>query len=471
MRDKLIWPAVAVICSAIIASAIYVGLSEYLKRQKTKVNWGWDDPIVVEPEEMDIKTVATVSETRVGDEQAKERDNVTLEIATVEVMVDQLEKMPRATEDHRNAWAQLFMDIEDRFSKIVTYETSDNLNLWKLIGRWATAEGITDKSSYADAPLFHIQRLRPDYQKDEELMRLVAKLNAIALDESIESEKRYYRNFVFFFEEFDTNDAENQLRIGRAYEKGYGLWRNPVEAVKWYKRAASAGNADAIGELGEAYIYGRQYGLEENVETGLRLLNEAVTKGSASAAYDLGRHYVPSSYNKIGSDRNKAIELFLVAAERRHLEAFDSLARQYIEVGNGKEALRWANGGDEPNAVSDELKHKRWEIIRTGIDYRGRCSYIKGEVYALGIGDIEQDLAHAKELFEESYRKGHKVSAFALAAMYKEGIGVPVNVTLADQWKSKAISRFPRDMLDDIRSFAEKEIKTFAKRLREASGS
>jgi len=464
MRNKVIWPLVAVICSLIIASGIYLGLSYNREQQTTKVDWGRDDHILPEPPEGFVLDEPDA----IGAKQAEGFDDVILEVVTIEVMVDQLEKMPRATEDHRNAWAQLFMDIEDRFSKIVTYETRNNLNLWKLIGRWATAEGVTDKSPYANAPLFHIQRLRPDYQKNEELMRLMGKLNAIARKESVESEKQYYSNFVSLFE-IDTNDAYLQLQIGRAYEEGRGLWRNTTEAVKWYKRAASAGNADAIGELGEAYIYGQQYGLEEDVETGLRLLNEAIMKGSASAAYDLGRHYVPSSYNTIGSDRNKAIELFLVAAERRHLEAFDSLARQYIEVGNGKEALRWANGGDEPNAVSDELKHKIWEMTRTGIDYGGRCSYIKGEVYALGIGDIEQNLTRAKELFEESYRKGNKPSAWALSAMYIEGIGVPVNVTLADQWKSKTISGFSRDMLDTFRNVADQEIKAFAKRLREAS--
>lgn len=398
----------------------------------------------------------------IGDEQSKERDDVALEIMTVEVIIDQLEKMPRTTEDEKNAWYRLLEDIEaNRFRKIVTYETRDNLNLWKLVGRLVTAEGVTDKSPYANAPFFHIRRLQPDYQKNKELIRLMAKLNAIRIKEHQDLVIDGYHNFVYLFEECDTGDAEIQLKIGRAYDEGDGLWWNYTEAVKWYKRAAAAGNADAIGELGGNYLLGTG-GLEKNVETGVKLLNEAVTKGSASAAYQLGNHYRPSSYNKKG-DRKKAIEMYKIAADRGYSKAFASLANQYVEVDNGTEALRWANGGAEPNA-SNKLEHQLWEIKRSKADSLGRCSYIKGEVYALGIGEIEQDLPRAKKLFEKSYRKGSKKGAWAIAAMYREGIGVEANSALAEKWKSNS----NKEPYSDVDWF-ELPIKAFAKRLREAS--
>jgi len=403
----------------------------------------------------------------VGDKQAKERDDVALEIMTAEVMVGQLEKMPRSTDDERNAWAGLFMDIQDRFSKIVTYETSDNLKLWVVIGRWATAEGISDKSPYAKAPFFHIQRLRPDYQKDEELIRLMAKLNAIRNKEVESLVIDGYRNFVYLFEECDTGDAGIQLEIGRAYE-GYGLWRNYTEAVKWYKRAAAAGNADAIGELGGNYLIGT--GLEENEDAGVKLLNEAVTKGNAGAAYQLGRYYLPDNPFakrwKRMADRKKAIEMFCIAAERGSSGALVALAEEYVKVDNGTEALRWANGGDEPDP-NNKIEHRRWERNRSKADNRGMCSYIKGEVYALGIGEIEQDLTRAKELFEESYRKRNFEAAVALATMYRQSIGVKFdvnNVIIAEQWKSKAVKLFG---FSD--SYVDGKIRAFEKKLLEAS--
>jgi TPR repeat protein len=400
----------------------------------------------------------------IGDEQAKKHDDVALEIKTVEVMVDQLEKMLRATEDEANAWARLSWDIENRFSKIITYETRDNLNLWKLVGRWATAEGISGKSPNANAPFFHIQRLRPDYQKNELLILLMAKLNVIRNEEHQNLEINGYQNFVYLFEECDTDDADIQLRIGLAYDEGYGLWENNIEAVKWYKRAATAGNADAIGELGQAYLY-RSLGVEKNVETGVKLLNEAVLKGSASAAYYLGQHYAPFKLLNRKGNKEKSIQMFRIAAERGYYEAFHPLAMGYVEIDNGTEALRWANGGDEPN-VSDKIKYSWWESKRSMADHDGRCSYVKGEVYALGVGEIEQNLVRAKELFEESYRKGFKGGAVAIAAMYREGVGVEANRVLAEQWKNKAVKLFG---FPDSERFIDGEIRAFAKRLREAS--
>lgn len=407
-----------------------------------------------------------------GDEQSKERDDIALETMTVEVMLNRLEKMPRDTKDEKRAWFRFLNDIEQRFSKIVTYETRYNLKLWKLIGRWvvqdgrySVSEGKMPKSPYAHVPFVHIQRLQPDYQKDKELIRLMAELNVIREKTFHDLVIKRYNDFVYLFEECDTGDAKIQLQIGRKYSEGNGLWRNNIEAVKWYKRAAGAGNADAIGELGQAYIYGQQYGLEENEEAGVKLLNEAVTKGSASAAYDLGHYYRPSSYNEKG-DREKAIEMFQIAAKRGYSKAFASLAEQYVEIENGTEAIKWANGGDEPN-TNDKSGHSLWEIKRSKADSdsRGRCSYIKGEVYALGIGDIEQDLARAKELFKESYRKGAPEGAWAIAAMYREGIGVELDAELAEKWKSNAISLFANAYSD----WHEENIKAFAKKLREAS--
>jgi len=401
-----------------------------------------------------------------GAEQTKECDDVALEIKTIEVMVDQLEKMPRATEDERNAWAQLSMDIQARFPKLITYETRDNLNLWKLVGRWAATRDLTEESAYANAPFFHIQRLRPDYQKDEELLRLMAKLNAIRMKDCLGLEINGYRNFVYLFEECDTGDAKIRLLIGRAYDEGYGLWRNNTEALKWYKRAAEAGNTDALSELGDAYLHG--YGdLEMNEETGVKFLNEALVKGSAGAAYTLGQYYQPDNYFakfwKREGDRKKAIELFHVAAKRGSDGALVVLAEAYIKVDNGTEALRWANGGDEPDP-NNKIEHQHWEMNRSKADNRGACSYIKGEVYALGVGEVEQDLTRAKELFEESYRKGDSRGATALAAMYREGIGVEANAVLAEQWKSNAIKVFTASP-----DWHEGGIGIFARRLREAS--
>lgn len=52
-------------------------------------------------------------------------------------------------------------------------------------------------------------------------------------------------------------DAEAQLHVGDAYDKGRGVPQSSVEAARWYEMAAEQGNAFAMGELGRIYALGR----------------------------------------------------------------------------------------------------------------------------------------------------------------------------------------------------------------------
>ena len=116
-----------------------------------------------------------------GDDASNKALDLALDIKTIEVLLDRLEQFPQLTKDDENPSASLIRDIWCRLDRIVTYENRDNLEIWVLIARWATARSIdrVDKSPYAYSPFFHIRRLRPDYHRDSELFQLMAKLNAI----------------------------------------------------------------------------------------------------------------------------------------------------------------------------------------------------------------------------------------------------------------------------------------------------
>lgn len=47
------------------------------------------------------------------------------------------------------------------------------------------------------------------------------------------------------------------IGLGILYDDGLGVKRNDAEAVKWYKKAAELGNADAITNLGIMYENGK----------------------------------------------------------------------------------------------------------------------------------------------------------------------------------------------------------------------
>ena len=56
----------------------------------------------------------------------------------------------------------------------------------------------------------------------------------------------------------DAGSAAAQLRLARCYERGEGVLRNVVEAVKWYGKAADQGSVPAMARLGEIHLTGMQ---------------------------------------------------------------------------------------------------------------------------------------------------------------------------------------------------------------------
>ena len=54
----------------------------------------------------------------------------------------------------------------------------------------------------------------------------------------------------------DQGNADAQCNLGFAYSVGRGVEKNQKEATKWFLKAADQGNADAQCNLGAAYFHG-----------------------------------------------------------------------------------------------------------------------------------------------------------------------------------------------------------------------
>ena len=76
-------------------------------------------------------------------------------------------------------------------------------------------------------------------------------------------------------------------RLGRMYASGSGVEKDYVESFDWYKRAAAAGNADAMYSLGEAYEHGT--GVREDVQRAVHWYEEAALHGNKAANAALAR--------------------------------------------------------------------------------------------------------------------------------------------------------------------------------------
>ncbi len=77
-------------------------------------------------------------------------------------------------------------------------------------------------------------------------------------------------------------DAEAKMAVGQAFELGHGVKASAVDAAKWYREAALAGNLDAQFYLAKLISNGAK-GLKADKAATLKLLQAAAQKGHAAS--------------------------------------------------------------------------------------------------------------------------------------------------------------------------------------------
>jgi len=88
----------------------------------------------------------------------------------------------------------------------------------------------------------------------------------------------------------EKGDARAQSTLGLVYYRGgRGVPRNDSEALKWFRLAASQGDADAEFNLGVMYTDGQ--GVPQDDAEAATWYRRAADKGNARAQYNLGLWY------------------------------------------------------------------------------------------------------------------------------------------------------------------------------------
>eukprot|EP00729_Bicosta_minor_P032471 gene32471-biopygen20873 len=136
-----------------------------------------------------------------------------------------------------------------------------------------------------------------------------------------------------------TPAAQNNL--GYMYDKGEGVEQDHVEAVKWYRKSAEAGYADAQFNLGNMYRIGE--GVEQDHVAAVKWYQKAAEAGNAPAQCSLG--YMYFSGEGVEQDHVEAAKWYRKAAEAGFAEAQCILGGMYGS-GDGVEqdfskAVRW----------------------------------------------------------------------------------------------------------------------------------
>lgn len=123
------------------------------------------------------------------------------------------------------------------------------------------------------------------------------------------------------------DDAAAQLRMAGDFKHA----ERPVEAFRWFSRAAENGHAYAMAELGDCYYYGR--GVEKDLKTATRWFEKSANEGD-----DYGQYSYAICLMKgegVEKDVDAGMKWLKTAAENGSEQAKDALKK--IEESNSEE--------------------------------------------------------------------------------------------------------------------------------------
>src|SRR6516165_11720957 len=81
----------------------------------------------------------------------------------------------------------------------------------------------------------------------------------------------------------------NAVWVAEVYENGWGVPQDYRKAQKWFEEAASAGNSEAMINLGRLYEQG--LGVAQDYDKALEWFRKALETGNSDAMKNLARLY------------------------------------------------------------------------------------------------------------------------------------------------------------------------------------
>ena len=187
------------------------------------------------------------------------------------------------------------------------------------------------------------------------------------------------------------------MALGEAYEFGRDVDLSQLEAARWYREAALAGNLEAQFRLANIVIKGTK-GLKQDVPSALKLFETAAAQGHPKSQNALALMYLNGT--NVTKDEKKSFELFSQAVEQKLPEAENSLGLLYLR-GIG----------------TDRDVEKAFVYLKRAADQGDGWGLNNlGALYEQGWG-VPKDAQKAKLLYEQALAKGIIVASQNLARL------------------------------------------------------
>ena len=241
---------------------------------------------------------------------------------------------------------------------------------------------------------------------------------------SFKYEGRYKDALYWFKQSAENNNANAQYMLGSMYEQGIGTSKNQKVAEKWYLKAASSGDTQALYQMatfyktGEnaikwykkasrkghlasqlklAFLYEHGLGVKQNYQNALYWYFKAATKGDPNGQYSVG---------------------YLIAAKR---------AKNIT----GKRSEYWFKQANK-KSVNHENRLRYYES-------KERLATVK-RYYQLRLAFIEDQLDNkntALRWYIKVAEQGDMFAQMKVASIYEEGVGVSKNLKLSAKYYYK----------------------------------
>ena len=243
------------------------------------------------------------------------------------------------------------------------------------------------------------------------------------------------------------NDSHAQLVLGDLYNEGRRLKKDPKEALKWYKKAAIQGLAEAQVRMG--YMCAMGLSIHYNPQEALFWYKEAAKQDYPPAYRNLATMYYVGE--GVTRDYNTAMKYYLKAGNLNDSKAMNMLGILYCK-GEGvpqdkTAAIKWYRRAAEAGEPHAKVNLGFMLLNSKGIDLNeaeGIKWLQEGAEYGLAEGQLWLGLAYMQGqgvdldyekalrwLLKASLQKSEDFTAdaqFALAYLYDNGKGVRKNI-------------------------------------------
>jgi TPR repeat protein len=205
--------------------------------------------------------------------------------------------------------------------------------------------------------------------------------------------------------------------LGVMYDDGTGVIKDLAQAVKWYQKAADAGNSLALANLGSMYENGT--GVKRDLAEAQKLYRKAADAGSPQGMNNLGIMYENGS--GLAKDVVQAASWYRKAADAGNSNGMRNLGLMY-ENGTG--------------VAKDHVEAAKLYRKAADAGNNGAVTNL-GLMYEKGAG-VPQDVVEAVRLYRKAADAGDRYGMNNLGIMYEYGSGVAKDPIQAANWYRKA---------------------------------